>query len=740
MTAEAASHVMRPKASLTNRLAGLLLLLVIPIAAVWVFGNAVIVQKLADQKAAAIGIPGRAFGASSGTIPISEESSQRMDPHRAKAALNALILFLCLIFLMVVKETDFGSRFRMVSVRYKLVGLLLYAVFLPISGLLFFGWKYVAEFRELLVQEAYIACQASINDIENGFEKEKARLLRRFRSYRNMPELQADPGALFKKFRGLERNKQMTWIEVRDMNANVLLTTQSDNSKKLSIICKAIARLGITRFLGHRLAMMPPQRLNASEVLIQEFFESPLGGWGRVFESPNELHRASFAGQDILYYWDVFQEPDIKPAYLVVDLHMHYAVRSYLLECLNKRISSGHGALRMLAWSVPFSTFLQENPPEDATIKLFVDRVMRANAPLNAAIRWQSAEWLVVGTPGKMLPESILLSLYPVGEIDRQIAAIRSDLFWGVILAVIIAVLIGMLFSHTLIRPIANLMGGVQALRRRDTDHRLEIIQNDELGKLSARFNATSETLADVIYAKDIQALMIPEKAPDIKGYAADLVNIPAADLGGDYCDMIPVGEHKWLMVIGDVTGHGVSSALVTAMSKTIVSEYARKEQLDLSDMFSCLNDMLYSQFQRRKCMTFFAAMLDTRDGTLECAGAAHPLPLLFVGGRLQAFPKIGCPPLGFIQGRKEFPRAKIRLDAGDMLIMFTDILIEILDGAGKPLGTKGFSAICGKHVSRAPAEMRARILDEITAVGGAELDDDLTMIILKRDGPGAAD
>jgi len=74
------------------------------------------------------------------------------------------------------------------------------------------------------------------------------------------------------------------------------------------------------------------------------------------------------------------------------------------------------------------------------------------------------------------------------------------------------------------------------------------------------------------------------------------------------------------------------------------------------------------------------------------------------------------------------------------MLIMFTDILIEILDGAGKPLGTKGFSAICGKHVSRAPAEMRARILDEITAVGGAELDDDLTMIILKRDGPGAAD
>ncbi|HOT29094.1 MAG TPA: SpoIIE family protein phosphatase [Candidatus Ozemobacteraceae bacterium] len=725
MTADIASPASRPKGSLLSRLAGILLLLVIPTATAWVFGNAVIAQKLADQKAAAVGLPD--------ALPAPGDVAGRLDSHQAKAALNAFVLFLGLLLVLVVKETDFGNRFRIVSVRYKLIGLLLYAVILPISGLLFFGWKYVAEFRELLVQEAYIACQASINDVENGFEKEKSRLLQRFRSYRNMPELQADPGSLYKKFRDLERNKQMTWIEVRDMNANVLLTTQSDKSNKLSIICKAIARLGITRFLGHRLAMMAPQRLNASEVLIQEFFESPLGGWGRVFESPNELHRASFAGQDILYYWDVFQETDIKPAYLVVDLHMKYAVRSYLLESLDKRISSGHGALRMLAWSIPFKTFLQEKPPEDATIKQFVDRVILANAPLNAAIRWQNDEWLAVGTPGKKLPESVLQSLYPVGEIDRQIAAIRSDLFWGVILAVIIAVLIGMLFSHTLIRPVANLMGGVQALRRRDTSHRLEILQNDELGKLSARFNATSETLADVIYAKDIQALMIPEKAPEIKGYAADLINIPAADLGGDFCDILPVGPDKWLMVIGDVTGHGVSSALVTAMTKTIVSEYARKEQLELSDMLACLNDMLYSQFQRKKCMTFFAAMLDTRDGTIECAAAAHPLPLLFRGGRLEAFPKIGCPPLGFSQDRKEFPRTTIMLEPGDCLVLFTDILIELHDRTGKPLGTKGFAAICERHVALEPAAMRARILEDVTAIGGSELDDDLTMIVLKR-------
>ncbi|MDD3148048.1 MAG: SpoIIE family protein phosphatase [Candidatus Riflebacteria bacterium] len=710
-----------------NRLflvAGLLLLLILPVTAVWVLGEAVITWRYEAQAASAGHNPGDA------DVPAAKTLL------RARAMLHVLLLFMVLVIGLLLKESNLGNRFSTAPVRYKLVGLLLYAVALPLAGLIYFGLKYVDEYRELLTQEAFIACHSGIADLENGFEKEKARILNQFRSYKKIPEMLTDPASLFSRFKALELEKRQKWIEVRDINSEVLLTTQEwEVTEKLSTICRAIARLGISRFLTHRLDSSKPQKLQAFEVLIQEFFESPLGGWARVFESPDELHRVSFGGFDIFYFWDIFEDPGVKPAFMVADNDVRATVHRYLSESLKHRTSFGHEAMRTLAWSIPMKKFLPEKPVDSEVLKKFVDRLLKANAPQSTTMRWNNADWLLAGAPGKVLSGSILLNFYPVEAIDRQIARVRSDLFWGVLLALIIAVLIGMLFSQTVIRPVANLMVGVQALRRRDTSHRLQILQNDELGRLSATFNATSETLEDVISAKAIQAMLIPEQVPEIKGFAADLVNLPASDLGGDYCDIVQVGE-KWLLVIGDVTGHGVSSALVTAMTKAIVSEYAMNKDMTLNEMFVCLNEMLFSQFRRKKCLTLFAAMLDPQTGVLECINAAHPLPLLFQNSELQVFPKLGCPPLGFSAVRKEFPQAKISLPAGGCLILFTDILIEKHDKTGQPLTSKGLAAICEKFLHLPPAEMRSNILKTYVETVGNDFDDDLTMVILKNDQP----
>lgn len=726
----------KPVMSRLFLLAGVLLLLVLPVMAVWILGEALITWRYETHAASDSFAPSGQAPTSGEHNHTAADGSAAKTLLRARAMLHVFLLFMVMVIGLILKESNLWNGFATAPVRYKLVGLLLYAVALPLSGLIYFGLKYVDEYRELLTQEAFIACHSGIADLENGFEKEKARILAQFRSYKKIPEMLTDPGSLFKRFKALEKEKRQKWIEVRDINSEVLLTTQEwEVTEKLTTICRAIARLGISRFLTHRLDSSRPQKLQAFEVLIQEFFESPLGGWARVFESPDELHRVSFGGLDIFYFWDIFEDPGVKPAFMVADNDVRATVQRYLSESLKHRISYGHEAIRTLAWSIPLKRFLPENPTDSETLKEFVAQIIKVNAPQNTTMHWQNSEWLLAGAPGKMLSGSILLNLYPVEAIDRQIARARSDLFWGVLLALLIAVLIGMLFSQTVIRPLANLMVGVQALRRRDTSHRLEILQNDELGRLSATFNTTSETLEDVISAKAIQAMLIPEQVPEIKGFAADLVNLPASDLGGDYCDIVQVGE-KWLLVIGDVTGHGVSSALVTAMTKAIVSEYAMNKDMALNDMFVCLNEMLFSQFRRKKCLTLFAAMLDPQTGVLECINAAHPLPLLFHKGALQDFPKIGCPPLGFSAVRKEFPQAKISLPVGACLIMFTDILIEKHDKTGKPLTSKGLAAICEKFLHLPPAEMRSNILRTLIDAVGNEFDDDLTMVILKNDQP----
>ncbi len=331
------------------------------------------------------------------------------------------------------------------------------------------------------------------------------------------------------------------------------------------------------------------------------------------------------------------------------------------------------------------------------------------------------------------LADTVLLSLYPLDEVDREIASIRLSLIWGVIFALILALLVGSLFSHTIIRPVANLMTGVQALRRRDTGHRLEILQNDELGRLSEAFNATTETLADIISAKAIQEQLIPEKAPAMAGFAADLVYVPAADLGGDYCDILPLKDGRWLLVIGDVTGHGVSSAMVTTMIKAVVTEYSADSDFSLHDMFVCLNELLFSQFKRKKCMTLFAAIIDGSSGQVDCINAGHPLPLHFSAGTRQKFPLLCRPPLGFSLRNADFPKAVVQMASDDCLVFYTDIFIETADSSGKPYGSEGFAQICRKYLHLPPTEMRAAIMAAIKKDAACELDDDLTLIIIKR-------
>ncbi len=648
--------------------------------------------------------------------------------------LNLLVFFLALVWMTAIKQMDFAARFRTASVRSKLVGLLIYAVALPLSGLVFMGWKYLTEYREFLYQESFNASHKQISEIENGFEKEKRRLLEQFRSYKKMPQMLADPGQLQKHFEAIEEHRRQKWIEVRDLEANVLLTTQDpDVSEKLAIICKAIARLGISKFLGHRLAQLPEPKLQAPEVLIQEFLESPFGGWARVFESPDELHRVSFGGFDLFFFWDVFTESEPKAAFIISDQDVHDSIKQYLAALTRQRLTMGHGAMRLVAWSIPQRKFIGEEPAEKEKLASLTASIRDSRSPHSSEMVWQNQSWLVAGTPGKKLPRTVLLCLYPVSEIDRQIAAIRSDLFYGVMFALVLAVLIGVLFSHTIITPLAGLMTGVQALRRRDTSHRVPIHQDDEIGRLSETFNATSEILADVLYAKKIQNLLIPEIAPAIDGYSTDLVYIPAADLGGDYCDILPASGNRWLLAIGDVTGHGVSSALVTAMAKAIVIEFSKHENLDLKEMFICLNELLYSQFRRKKCMTFFAAILDPATGRLDCMNAAHPWPLLLQPGGKKTINMNGCPPLGFGAVRSEFPAIRLEIEPGETLVMYTDVMIESPDASGSPLGTRGLTEVCNRYLSLEPAEMRKNIVAEVSGNVQKELADDLTLVILRR-------
>ncbi|EKD82078.1 MAG: hypothetical protein ACD_39C01495G0001, partial [uncultured bacterium] len=113
----------------------------------------------------------------------------------AKAVLHIIIMLVIMIIATFIKDALMRARINSLSVRYKLIALVLYAAFLPLAGLTYFGWKYIAEYRELLQQEALIACQGSINELENGFEKKKFEILNFYRSFQSLPDMATNTAA-----------------------------------------------------------------------------------------------------------------------------------------------------------------------------------------------------------------------------------------------------------------------------------------------------------------------------------------------------------------------------------------------------------------------------------------------------------------------------------------------------------------------------------------------------------------
>lgn len=669
-----------------------------------------------------------------GTSLLFTRNLPELDYRGFHLSLKLALLLIATAFLLTLHLARLENPLQLLSIKGKLISLAIYAIIFPLLGFGYFGWKLIIERESLLKQQAINDCISGINEVDVGFEREKEEILAFYRSlHEPFLENRSKPET-FQWYRSLEDQQLINWIEVRDLQTEVVVTTQAESTaQQIGVVGRTFARLGITNFLSHRVGPQHKLTPSAAEVLIQEFLESPFGGWARIFESPDELSDVTFGGYDLLWYWNVLPENSANAAFIVIDNHLHWAIKNYLERVLVKRVGRGHAALRLLALSHESPLTIPAGETLSGDLGSFFNQIKRNSQPQTAAINWNDKIWLAAGAPCKRLKNHILICLYPYQVIEDQITGLRRDIFWAVAFTLLLALLTGLLFSRLLIEPILQLQKGVTAIRKKDVAFRLENFNHDELGQLSKQFNQTIETLADIISAQKIQKQMIPEQAPALPGFATAVSYLPADDLGGDYCDIQPVNEKFCLFAIGDVTGHGVSSALVTAMAKAVVTDFVIAGETDPTQIMICLNEMLFTQFNRKKCMTMFLALLDLESGKMACSNAGHPMPLLLRQNQRLPLLPLSHPPLGFSTRNQVFPRADVLLEPGDRLLLFTDILIECRGHDGEAIGSSGLAKLCLAYNSLAPAEMSEKIIDKVKKLAGKKLDDDLTMIIISR-------
>jgi sigma-B regulation protein RsbU (phosphoserine phosphatase) len=185
------------------------------------------------------------------------------------------------------------------------------------------------------------------------------------------------------------------------------------------------------------------------------------------------------------------------------------------------------------------------------------------------------------------------------------------------------------------------------------------------------------------------------------------------------------------VLVIGDVAGHGLASGLLLSGVRSCL--YLLEEYLAAPvEILERLNHMVRRTTDKRTYMTLLFAVLDHGQGTLTLVSAGHPPVLLYRQG---AFEEVGegAPPLGTFL-KAEYRPVTRPLNAGDLLIFYTDGLVEARNDRGDEYGDARVQrAVARAAGSRTAREVRDAVLGDLSNFkGDQEQSDDLTLVVVR--------
>ena len=231
----------------------------------------------------------------------------------------------------------------------------------------------------------------------------------------------------------------------------------------------------------------------------------------------------------------------------------------------------------------------------------------------------------------------------------------------------------------------------------------------------------------------DIQKALLPTQTPQVPGLDVAVHLRPAARAGGDYYDFFELPGEKLGVLIADASGHGAPAAVLMAMTHSIT--HTLPDPIRPGALLTHLNAHLARRYTRPtgSFVTAFYAVFDPAAGTLTYSSAGHSPPRLRRrDGSLAVLNRAQRLPLG-IKPDEVYPEQSIALRPGDRAMLFTDGVIEAVNGDGEVFGTSRLDEALPREDLTAKASIQA-ILDswnEFTA--GEPYADDRTLVIVKR-------
>ncbi len=357
--------------------------------------------------------------------------------------------------------------------------------------------------------------------------------------------------------------------------------------------------------------------------------------------------------------------------------------------------------------------------------------------------------------------------VYLVGvDVSRQgiRTALRGLIIQHAAAGLVVALLaggLGSVIANRIVRPFVKVTHEVDAWAARDfvkddeiRAHLSKIAarNHDEAGDLAEKFvdmqdklqeflvKLTSETAARHVMehqleiAHHIQESLLPQTPPKVDHFDIYGWSKPADQTGGDYFDWIDLPNGNLMLTIGDVMGHGIGPALVTAASRAYARATLNADQT-LNEMVGRLNNLLHTDLQGERFVTMIACMLEPRDRRMKLLAAGHG-PVMKYSKQKDEIEVTSDPqgaPLGMFDGIEYDRPMEIQFEPGDILVLVSDGFFDWMNDKGETFGTDRLLASVLASCRTAPHEIIHKLRDDIAKFNcGNNQADDTTALVIR--------
>ncbi|HZQ92391.1 MAG TPA: SpoIIE family protein phosphatase [Terriglobales bacterium] len=386
---------------------------------------------------------------------------------------------------------------------------------------------------------------------------------------------------------------------------------------------------------------------------------------------------------------------------------------------------------------------------------------------------------LSVQTRISMLYARLFQTLGPfAGIIAQGLVILAAFLF----IIELLALFVGVRLTRSITRSVAALYEGTQHVNRGELRHRIEVKTRDQLAALETSFNSMAESLErllleqkekqriqnELAIAQEVQEQLFPKQVRDLETLAVHGLCLPARTVSGDYYDFVPLTRDELAIAVGDISGKGISAALLMATLHSAVRAYALdrtplavgqelpayatvavgqddsysspgggslgggdRESISPAEWLALLNRQLYHSTPMEKYATLFLGVYDGAARTLRYSNAGHLPPIILSADGAVRRLDVGGTVIGLFSTVR-FEQALVRLRPGDIFLAFSDGITEPENEFGE-FGEQRLIELV-QEIRDLPLD---RISEQVTTavrdwIGGQEQPDDVTLVLAR--------